>query len=134
MAIALSPAAFANFCILNEIQPTEAIAIVPTWIYSVRGDKIGTRTRPYRLSDYVTALYFAKSPRAIRSRIQSSSLLSSLPNRKRKASEDERSPTKKPKIDIMDSANRPVKEEKSENLLETNEDVAEGPEIALKSE
>ena len=110
IAVPLTPTAFAKFCVLNEIQPSDAIAMAPSWIYSITGDKIGTRARPYRLSDYVVALDAAKNPNAVQQRIRSAAILAPMSTRKRKVNNDEQVSMKKPKLEVLEVGSGLVKE------------------------
>ena len=62
---ALPPKAYANFCMLTKIDIEDAIALAPVWTYDPQGEKIGARASPWRLSDYIAALYLAKNPHAL---------------------------------------------------------------------
>ena len=73
---------------ISRISLDDAIAIAPAWIYNLQGDKIGTRARPWRLSDYVVALGLARNPIAVRSRITTSKIQSTSTSRKRKAEDN----------------------------------------------
>ena len=94
------PVAFAEFCIEKHINLVDAIAMAPAWIYNLDGDKIGTSTRPWRLSDYVVALGLARNPIALQRRTRLTGSLP-VPSSKKRESEDEKLTTKKRKIETV---------------------------------
>ena len=88
LILPVEPTAFAEYCIQRNIGIVDAVAVMPAWIYDSRGNKVGTRSKPWRICDYVVAWYCAKSPKSIRNRVGTEGL-GGWPIRKRKANVEE---------------------------------------------
>lgn len=123
-AIDPHPKRFAEYCISNKIAIEDAIAMAPAWLYDLQGNKIGTRTWPWRLSDYVVALGLAKNPQALQYRNLS---------KKRKANEGPLAPTKKPKVELSKSSEANKGSENSSSASKTSCKGA-GLRVAMKVE
>ncbi|KAK3705474.1 hypothetical protein LTR37_013291 [Vermiconidia calcicola] len=88
----------AQFCMQNGLVIAEVVAMAPAWIFDVNGNKVGARTRPWRVSDYICEYYRAKNAIATSSK-PCASRTNVISARKRKlVHEDDRAP-KKPKIE-----------------------------------
>ena len=95
------PSDFAEFCITKKTDLVDAISMAPAWLYNLEGDKIGTRARPWCLSDYVVALVLRNNPNAVQERLREADMSSVLPSKKSQYCEDEELETKKRNIDIV---------------------------------
>lgn len=62
----------------------DAISFCPAWVSDLKGNKIGSRSRPWRVLDYVVALYRTKSPRSVQLREREAAAARTLPDRKRR--------------------------------------------------
>ena len=69
LRIPLKPLAFALYCAHKKLNTSDVVALAPVWIYDLEGKKIGTRTRPWSLSDYIAAWYRVKNPNAMKNRV-----------------------------------------------------------------
>jgi hypothetical protein len=84
------PEAFAKYCMMNGKDFVDAIAMVPTWVVDVHGNKVGSRSDPWRITDYIREFYKAKSPIAIRNRLSKplrEEMMTQKPEIKRSASD-----------------------------------------------
>ena len=106
------PEKFGEFCVQNNLAFEDVVAIMPAWIFDMNGTKIGTRSTPYRATDYIVGYYQAKNPRATQS-LATQTRSAKVPNRKRKF-EGNSPPTKRFKIDSNQPVKTPVPGEKAE--------------------
>lgn len=100
------PAAFGEFCVRNKLGIEDAVAMNPAWVFDLDGKKVGTRSRPWRVSDYTVAYYLAKNPKAMQNRSTGAEAVE-VSTRKRKLEDDE-SGTKRPKTESVSTSHDSV--------------------------
>jgi hypothetical protein len=64
------PIAFANFCLKNGLGIEDVAALAPAWIFDIHGNKVGSKSFPWRVTEYISAFYMVKNPIATRNRIR----------------------------------------------------------------
>jgi hypothetical protein len=69
IAVPNDPIAFANFCLMNEMSIEDVTALAPAWIFDIHGNKAGSKSYPWRVTDYISAFYMVKNPIAMRNRL-----------------------------------------------------------------
>ena len=56
----LHPINYAMYCVERHIVLADAVSVMPIWVYDYDGSKVGTRTKPWCMLDYITAWYCVK--------------------------------------------------------------------------
>ncbi|KAK3715875.1 hypothetical protein LTR37_006858 [Vermiconidia calcicola] len=88
----------AQFCMQNGLGIAEVVAMAPAWIFDTNGNKVGARTKPWRVSDYICDYYRAKNLVATSSKPCASRTNATSARKRRIVHEDDRA-LKKPKIE-----------------------------------
>ncbi|KAK4547651.1 hypothetical protein LTR36_000608 [Oleoguttula mirabilis] len=61
----LAPIAYAETCVKYGVPFHDAVAMIPAWVLDLDGGIVGTKSRPWRPSEYVLALLQARSGKVV---------------------------------------------------------------------